>query len=318
MSAQTRRRAKRASGSDDAMGVFLRELAHIPLLSAEEERLLGRQVRQGLAAERALAQAPQDLETPERSALMAAVRRGRDAQRSFIEANLRLVVSIARRYASATGLPLADLVQDGNIGLMHAVERFDSEKGFKFSTYATWWIRQAISRGAAKAGRIIHLPESVTEHERIVRRVAEEVERETGQPPTLEMISAESGISMEQLRVLVTAPVCSDSLDRTVNEDDTTLGELVDTGDDDTAAIVDRCAQRDVLDALWQVLDERERRVLELRYGLDRSGDPRTLEEVGAALHLTRERVRQIETRIRSKLRHPSLEVAVDARALVS
>jgi RNA polymerase sigma factor (sigma-70 family) len=299
--------ADRAGDDEDLVRLYLRDIGRHPLLTKDDEVELARQREDGLAAQARLA-APGRITTAERAALRRRVHRGRDAERRFVESNLRLVVSIAKRY-QASGLPLLDLVQEGNLGLMHAVEKFDWRKGFKFSTYATWWIRQAISRGIANTARTIRLPVHAGDVLLRVQRTRAALESQLGRAPLDSELADEVGMPVERVREALRFALDPLSLSEPLREEgDAELGDLVE--DTVTPSPFEQTAA-----ALLPVevarmltgLDPRERDVLRLRYGLDR-GEPRTLEEVGEAFGLTRERIRQIEARALSKLRHPSIE----------
>jgi RNA polymerase primary sigma factor len=241
-----------------------------------------------------------------RPLLLAAAQRGDAASEQFISANLRLVVSIAKRY-QATDLPLLDLVQEGNLGLMHAVTKFDWRKGFKFSTYATWWIKQAISRGIDNTSRTIRLPVHAGDQVRRLQRTKHQLEGQTGRTPSPGELAEALGINERQVVELIRQGTETVSLDARVGPDgESELGEMV--SDDTTPSPFDVVTQAMLggeVEKLLSVLDEREREIIRLRYGLDQ-GEPRTLEDVGNTLHLTRERIRQIERSALSKLRHPS------------
>lgn len=319
MTVSPRRSSREAPpGGKDAFAIYLEQIGSHPLLTKDDEARLGRVIKDGLTAERLLATTRRDghaVDAHAEAALLDAAARGRRAQEQFIAANLRLVVSVARRY-EGTGVAVVDLVQEGNLGLIHAVEKFDFAKGFKFSTYAMWWIRQAISRGIANQGRAVRLPVGVVEELRTVRRAIDEAQA-FGRTPTVDELAAATGFGPERVDDLLRADTAMDSLDRTIGEgDDGVLADVVGGSDDDAIdAVVDAVAQRDVVERLLRVLEPRERRLLALRYGLD--GRPHNLDEIATSFGLTRERVRQIEARVRSKLRHPSLEVSVEARAMV-
>ncbi|HZQ29111.1 MAG TPA: sigma-70 family RNA polymerase sigma factor [Acidimicrobiales bacterium] len=298
---------------EDLVRLYLRDIGRHELLTKDDEARLGRAIEAAQAA-RVELQAPK-VSPSARAKLRRTVREGEDAAQTFVNANLRLVVSIAKRY-QASGLPLLDLVQEGNLGLVHAVEKFDYRKGFKFSTYATWWIRQAIARGIANNGRTIRLPVHAGDMLRQLQQARSRLELELGRKPTTVDLAEDLGLSEQQVIDILRHASEPMSLSQPVSPDgDDEFGDFV----EDTLAVspleaaVDSVLS-DELNRLLKVLDEREREILRLRYGLDRS-DPRTLDEVGERFNLTRERIRQIEARAMSKLRHPSL--ADDARSLL-
>jgi len=298
--------ADRAGDDEDLVRLYLRDIGRHQLLTKDDEVHLARLMEEGAAARERLAAG--GLSPSEAAALRRRVSRGAGAQRRFVESNLRLVVSVAKRY-QASGLPLLDLVQEGNLGLMHAVEKFDWRKGFKFSTYATWWIRQAITRGIANTGRTIRMPVHAGDQLLLVQRARQRMERDLGRPPTDAELGADLALPAEKVREVLRAAVEPLSLSEPLREDGE--GELGDVVEDTTTPSPFEQAAAAILPAevarLLAGLEPRERDVLRLRYGLDR-GDPRTLEEVGTAFGLTRERIRQIEARALSKLRHPSIE----------
>jgi RNA polymerase primary sigma factor len=302
-------RTDRTAADEDLVRLYLNDIGRHPLLTKEDEATLGEQVQAGLAARDRLAQEPAP--TPaERAKLRRQARQGEEATTRFIQSNLRLVVSIAKKY-QASGLPLLDLVQEGNLGLMHAVEKFDARKGFKFSTYATWWIRQAITRGIANSGATIRLPVHAGDLLKLYDKTRAQLAVTLQRRPTLAEIAEEMGHPVERVAEIVAAGRVTASLDEDVHDDGgATLADLRAIADDrpDEDAVA-ATAQGAVQTLLGAALDERERRVLTLRYGLDR-GEARTLEEVGAAFGLTRERIRQIESRALAKLRHPASAAA--------
>jgi RNA polymerase sigma factor (sigma-70 family) len=292
-----------APSTTDGVRQYLNAIGQVDLLSAEEEVDLAKRFHAGLAATDLLT--ARDL-TPERRAeLKRLVRDGARAQERLVTANLRLVVSIARRYLGR-GLSLLELVQEGNLGLMRGVEKFDHAKGYKFSTYATWWIRQALTRGTANKARAVRLPVHVHELVAKVRRTEFELLQVLGRDATDDEVAETLGLTVPRLRELRLAGREITSLDRAVGEDgDLTLGELVHDHDapDPERCAASELARREVHRTLAQ-LHERERGVMELRYGLT-GQDPCTLEEIGEFYGVTRERIRQIERTVLAKLRHP-------------
>ena len=293
---------------EDLVRLYLSDIGRHPLLTKDDEVRLAQRIEAGVAAAERLRSAT-SLSPADRAALRRTVRRGTEAKRRFVLSNLRLVVSIAKRY-QASGLPLLDLVQEGNLGLMHAVDKFDWRKGFKFSTYATWWIRQAITRGIANTGRTIRLPVHAGDLLTQLRKARVRFENDHGSPPSVAELAVELGLPaakvMETMR-FAAEPV---SLSEPLRDDsDAELGDMI---EDAGAASPFETAAAQLLpgeiERMLVHLEPRERDILRMRYGLDR-GDPRTLEEVGRHFHLTRERIRQIEARAMSKLRHPSVEV---------
>ncbi len=295
-----------ATGSTtDGVRHYLNAIGRVALLTAEEEVDLAKRFQAGLAAGARLAAGP-GLRPAERARLRRLVRDGDAAQERLVTANLRLVVSVARRYLGR-GLSLLELVQEGNLGLMRGVEKFDHTKGYKFSTYATWWIRQALTRGTANKARAVRLPVHVHELVAKVRRTEFELLQVLGREPTDTEVAETLGLDVDRLRELRLAGREITSLDRTVGEDgDTTLGDLVPDDDaDDPHEVATAAAARQQLAAALAHLHDRERGVLELRYGLG-GGEPRTLEEIGEHFGVTRERIRQIEKKTLAKLRHPA------------
>ncbi|WP_374100653.1 RNA polymerase sigma factor [Streptomyces sp. 7-21] len=286
----------------DLFRQYLREIGRIPLLSASEEVELARRIEAGLFAEEKLGSAT-DLDDRLALDLDRLVVRGRLAKRKLIEANLRLVVSVAKRYVGR-GLTMLDLVQEGNLGLIRAVEKFDYTRGFKFSTYATWWIRQAMSRAIADQARTIRVPVHVVELINRVVRVQRRVLQERGYEPSAEEIAVLLGLTPARVTEILRLAQDPVSLQAPIgDEDDVNLGDLIEDADipspAESAAFL---LLREQLEAVLSTLADRERRVVELRYGL-LDGRPRTLEEIGRLFGVTRERIRQIEHKTLTKLR---------------
>jgi RNA polymerase sigma factor (sigma-70 family) len=297
--------AARETTVADAIGMYLDAVSSHDLLVAEDEVRLARTIERGHDAERELASA--ESLTPERRVeLVRHIRLAEHAKQQFIRSNLRLVISIAKRY-TGRGLDLLDLIQEGNLGLIRAVEKFDWRKGFKFSTYATWWIRQAITRGLGNHGRTIRLPVHMVDVVRTVQETELSLQEQLRRIPTISEIAQVSGLDEDKILVALSAPGDTVSLDRPVgDEGDAQLGDFVTDSDaEDPFAVIADSARKDELSRALATLDEREQTVLRLRYGLD-GQQPRTLSDVGDRLGITRERVRQIETRALGKLRHPS------------
>ncbi|MFI9218137.1 RNA polymerase sigma factor [Streptomyces werraensis] len=288
--------------SSDLFRQYLREIGRIPLLTAAEEVELARRVEAGLFAEEKLRLTP-DLDSRLAHDLDRLVVMGRMAKRRLIEANLRLVVSVAKRYVGR-GLTMLDLVQEGNLGLIRAVEKFDYARGFKFSTYATWWIRQAMSRALADQARTIRVPVHVVELINRVVRVQRRMLQERGYEPTPQEVAAHLDLPPERVGEVLRLAQEPVSLHAPVGEeDDVALGDLIEDGD--AASPVESAAfllLRQHLEAVLSTLGERERKVVQLRYGLV-DGRPRTLEEIGRIFGVTRERIRQIESKTLGKLR---------------
>jgi RNA polymerase primary sigma factor len=286
---------------DDLVQLYLNDIGKHPLLTREDEVRLGEAVQDGAAAADELAGGTV-IDPDQRAALEARVRTGAEAADVFVKSNLRLVVSVAKRYAG-TGMPLLDLVQEGNFGLIHAVEKFDPKKGFKFSTYATWWIRQAIGRGVANAGRTIRLPVHAGEQLLALRMELARFEACHGRTPGSEELAQASGLPVCKVDELLPFVHHPTSLSEPVGDGDIELGDLVeDTG----AALPDQQVFASMLPAqvaeLLSTLDFREQKVLLMHYGLDQ-GQPRSLEEVSKHFDLSREGVRNIEAKAILKLR---------------
>ncbi|MEZ5321442.1 MAG: sigma-70 family RNA polymerase sigma factor [Microthrixaceae bacterium] len=300
---------------EDLVRLYLSDIGRHTLLTKEDEAQLAQAIEAGAVAADELAAAA-DLTPRRRRDLRRAVRAGQEAQQRFVQANLRLVVSIAKKYQSS-GLPLLDLVQEGNLGLIHAVEKFDWRKGFKFSTYATWWIRQAITRGIANSGRTIRLPVHASDLLIQIQKSRSRLELKLQRQPTRSEIAEDLDLPVERIADAFRYAVEPLSLSEPLRDDsDAELGDMVeDLLAPDPFSEAAAAALTDEVGQMLLPLDEREREVLRLRYGLDR-GEPRTLEEVGERFNLTRERIRQIESRAMSKLRHPSAEAG--ARTLLA
>ncbi|MFF4584083.1 RNA polymerase sigma factor [Streptomyces sp. NPDC001388] len=290
------------SPSSDLFRQYLREIGRIPLLTAAEEVELARRVEAGLFAEEKLGSTP-DLDSELAVDLDRLVVMGRMAKRRLIEANLRLVVSVAKRYVGR-GLTMLDLVQEGNLGLIRAVEKFDYARGYKFSTYATWWIRQAMSRALADQARTIRVPVHVVELINRVVRVQRRMLQERGYEPTPDEVAGQLDLPPERVGEVLRLAQEPVSLHAPVGEeDDVALGDLIEDGD--ATSPVESAAfllLREHLEAVLSTLGERERKVVQLRYGLA-DGRPRTLEEIGRIFGVTRERIRQIESKTLNKLR---------------
>ena len=293
---------------EDLVRLYLDDIGRHPLLTKADEARLAQEIEAGVAAAETLAAAGPGLKRTEKRELSKLVARGDAARQTFINSNLRLVVSIAKKY-QASGLPLLDIVQEGNLGLLHAVEKFDWRKGFKFSTYATWWIRQAIQRGIANSARTIRLPVHAGDMVLRLHRARAQLESELGRTPTVAELGVE--LDLPEVKVVDLLRIANDpvSLSEPVSEDgETELGDLV---EDASAQSPFDAAALAVLPAeiakLLSLLDERERQIVALRFGLDR-GEPRSHDEVGELFDLTRERIRQIEARALARLRHPSAD----------
>ena len=301
---------------EDLVRLYLTDIGRYVLLTKDDEVRLAKLIEEGKAADTQLKEATSALSQTKRRELQKVRRAGTKAERQFVQSNLRLVVSIAKKY-QASGLPLLDLIQEGNLGLMHAVEKFDWRKGFKFSTYATWWIRQAITRGIANTGRTIRLPVHAGDTLARLQKARSRLELRFGRPATLAELSAEVEMPEDKVTEALRFAAEPLSLSEPLREDgDAELGDVV---EERSAESPFESAATSLLPEeigrLLGSLDKREREILSLRFGLDR-GEPRTLEEVGEAFKLTRERIRQIEARAMSKLRHPSSDTG--ARDLLS
>ncbi|MEN6478578.1 MAG: sigma-70 family RNA polymerase sigma factor [Anaerolineales bacterium] len=290
--------------ADDTVSLYLKQMGQVPLLTAEEEVVLAQRIEKGSQAAARLLRCP-DLDADTVEDLKDIIYQGELARNRLIEANTRLVVSVAKKYIGQ-GVPLLDLVQEGNIGLMKAVEKFDYHRGFKFSTYATWWIRQGITRALAQQSRLIRLPVHAGDQIRRIYRVVEQFEQDEGRRPTAEEISEQTGIPEAKVDRLMRISRYPVSLERPVgDEGDTEFGDFIE--DEDSPAPSEMAYQQLLREALQEVLgslSQRESRILRMRFGL-RDGKAHTLEEVGEKFGLTRERIRQIEHQALARLRHP-------------
>jgi RNA polymerase nonessential primary-like sigma factor len=286
----------------DLVRVYLNGIGKTKLLSAEQEVALAKRIEAGVFA-RHMLETARVLDATRKSELTQLVRDGERAKNHLLEANLRLVVSLAKRY-TGRGMPLLDLIQEGNLGLIRAVEKFDYAKGFKFSTYATWWIRQAITRGMADQGRTIRLPVHLVEQVNKLARIKRDLHQQLGREATHAELARESGIAEGKIADLLDHSRDPVSLDMPVGTDeDAPLGDFIEDAEatDAESAVISGLLSDDLRRVL-ATLDEREQSVIRLRYGLE-DGQPRTLDQIGKRFGLSRERVRQIEREVMSKLR---------------
>ncbi len=302
---QVQAEARRAV-TGDLVRIYLREIGRVPLLTAHDEVELAKAIEAGLFAEEKMQGGLQaDCGGARMAELMLIAADGIAAKQRLIEANLRLVVSIAKRYIGR-GLVFLDLIQEGNLGLIRAVEKFDYTKGYKFSTYATWWIRQAITRAIADQARTIRIPVHMVETINKMARIQRQLHQDLGREATPEEIAAEMGLNPDrvaEIQRIAQEPV---SLQSPIGEEDSDLGDFIEDADAvvpmEAAAFI---MLQDQLDKVLDNLNIREQRIIQLRFGLT-DGHPRTLEEVGREFGVTRERIRQIESKTLAKLRHPS------------
>ncbi|NWF69824.1 MAG: sigma-70 family RNA polymerase sigma factor [Chloroflexi bacterium] len=289
--------------SSDTVGLYLKEMARVPLLSNEEEVELARRIEAGLSVAKKLREQPQHTRAEEWQCL---VQDGIHAREHLIKANTRLVVSIAKKYM-ARGVPFLDLIQEGNLGLMKAVEKFDYRRGYRFSTYATWWIRQTITRAIADQGRTIRVPVHMSDRIRRLYRVVRQLEQEYGRKPTVDEIALEMQVEPRKIQWMLKVSWQPLSLEHPVGDDeDSELGNFIENDSLPTPSqsAYDKLLQEKI-EKLLGTLTPREARILRLRFGLH-NGHSYTLEEVGKKFGLTRERIRQIEGRALRRLRHPS------------
>ena len=309
---QPKRRVRRrigrggeSGGSDDPVRMYLKEIGQVPLLDTGQEVRIAARVRRGVDAEASIEDRSVRLDPDDRARFKRLVRDGVRAKDELTQANLRLVVSIAKRYVGR-GMLLLDLVQEGNLGLMRAVDKFDHTKGFKFSTYATWWIRQAITRAIADQARTIRIPVHMVEAMNRVKRVRRQMHQDLEREPTVEELAAEVDMPVDRVREILRISQDPLSLDSPIGEEgDSSMGDFIE--DENAIAPIDAAARHLLTSAVTEVLHElteREQEVVRLRFGLD-DGRPRTLEEVGRSFGVTRERIRQIEAKTLAKLRHP-------------
>jgi len=290
------------SPAADLVRVYLNGIGRTALLTAQEEVELAKRIEAGVFARHMLDTAAH-LSPSHRTDLMRIVRDGQVAKNHLLEANLRLVVSLAKRY-TGRGMPLLDLIQEGNLGLIRAVEKFDYAKGFKFSTYATWWIRQAITRGMADQSRTIRLPVHLVEQVNKLARIKRDLHQQLGREATHQELAAESGIALDKVADLLDHSRDPVSLDMPVGaEEEAPLGDFIEDAEaaDAESAVISGMLQDDLRRVL-ATLEDREQNVIRLRYGLD-DGQPRTLDQIGKRFGLSRERVRQIEREVMAKLR---------------
>jgi len=290
---------------EDTVEIYLKEMSRVPLLKVDEEVSIAKRIHYGKEARLELSALSPRNHSARRRELEAVIEDGRLARDHIIKANTRLVVSIAKRYVGH-GVPFLDLIQEGNLGLMKAVEKFDYMRGFRFSTYATWWIRQTITRAIADQGRTIRLPVHMTDRIRILRRASQDLEQGLGRPPTVFELATELDMLPEKVQWMMEIARVPLSLESPVgDEEDSELGMFVE--DEITPSPTQAVYQnmlRERVDEVLSSLSPREARILRLRFGLD-DNHPYTLEEVGAKFGLTRERIRQIEGKALRRLRHP-------------
>ena len=322
---RTRRRpqTKKRHYTEDSIRLYLQEIGRIRLLRAEEEIELARKIADLLKLERILEEIEDgmDREATDQEwaaavrqdegedfsddAFMLRVRRGRRAKDKMVQSNLRLVVSIAKKYMNR-GLSFQDLIQEGSLGLIRAAEKFDHEKGYKFSTYATWWIRQAITRAIADQSRTIRLPVHLYETISRIKKTTKLLSQELGRKPTEEEIATRMEMTIEKLRFIAKSAQLPISLETPIGkEEDSRLGDFIESDGETPEDQVSKSLLREDLESVLGTLSPRERDVLRLRYGLD-DGRMKTLEEIGQIFNVTRERIRQIEAKALRKLRHPN------------
>jgi RNA polymerase primary sigma factor len=292
-----------AISPDDTLNLYLKEMASVPLLSFEQETTLAKQIERGDQARRKLQKISSD--SPEAVRLRAEIRRGNEARSHLIQANTRLVVSIAKKY-KGYGVPFTDLIQEGNLGLIKAITKFDYHRGYKFSTYATWWIRQSVTRALASQGRTIRIPVHMNDRLRKLKQVSRRLEQVEGRKPTPEELAKEMKIEPSQVRWMLRSSRHPISLELPIGEEkDSELGDFIEDSDSPppTDTTFHHLLREEIEDAL-ATLPAREARILRLRFGLQ-NGEMYSLAEVGEKLGLTRERIRQLEKQALRRLRHP-------------
>lgn len=291
--------------SDDTVGLYLKEMSRVPLLTLEEEQFLAKRIEAGRAAKMEHVNPGGDLSAGRRDQLKMLIKDGEQAWEHLVKANTRLVVSVAKKYMGR-GVPFLDLIQEGNLGLMKAVEKFDYTRGFRFSTYATWWIRQSITRSIADQGRTIRIPVHMIDRIRELYKVSHKLEQKLGRKPIVKEIAKEMNLDIRKVQWMMRVSWLPLSLETPVgDEEDSELGMFVE--DEDTPSPMEatyKSMLRDKIDEVLNTLSPREARILRLRFGLE-SGRAYTLEEVGEKFGLTRERIRQIEGKALRQLRHP-------------
>ena len=292
--------------SDDTIGLYLKEMSRVPLLNISEEMDIAKRIELGRDSRKELAAGNGDLSKDRRQELLSCVDEGIQAREHLIKANTRLVVSVAKRYMGR-GVPFLDLIQEGNLGLMKAVEKFDYHRGFRFSTYATWWIRQTITRSIADQGRTIRVPVHMVDRIRQLYKLTHEMEQELGRIPTTEELADRLAVPITKVEWMLRVSWLPLSLESPINDDeeDSELGQFVE--DQLTPTPIQSTYTKLLREKIEEVLDTlppREARILRLRFGLE-NGHNYTLEEVGEKFGLTRERIRQIESKALRRLRHP-------------
>ena len=299
--------ASKDSLGSDSVRLYLNEIGQVDLLTADEEKDLGKKIKAGIDAQQQLNTTHRALDFSERRRLQRVAKDGEKAKDHMVRANLRLVVSVARRY-DRKELQLADLIQEGNIGLMHAADKYDYEKGFKFSTYATWWIRQSMTRALADQGRNIRIPGHMMEIVNRVQRAERDLTAELGRLPTPEEVALRSSLTVEKLLDVMQLAIPTTSLDAPVgyNTDDLTVGDTIaDSDQNDPLGSTERAQLREAVEKTLGDLPDREKEIVAMRFGIGQFDRIFTLEEVADKMKVTRERVRQIEQKTLARLRHP-------------